>query len=191
MTVCLSTTRANRPSTDLKGVPLPELEPNRVGVPLWRRPWAFPSTCRPRREASRRSKRYIDDSASIESMGIRSQHHQTGEAADIRGYQRGGPWRASTPGVKPRPRSDRAGLRELPPPTGLRQCPHEQRDSGTTGGIPIRAGKTSNPPAHCHTRPRGRTMNWTAAPSRRCSKALPLAKDVAAQVVSCNNYRYP
>lgn len=34
MTVCLSTTRANRPSTDLEGVPRPELEPNRVGVPL-------------------------------------------------------------------------------------------------------------------------------------------------------------
>ena len=58
----------------------------------------------------------------------------TGEAADTR--PRGGQWRASRPGVKPKPRCDRAGRHEIPPPTGLRRCPHEQRDSRSAGGIP-------------------------------------------------------
>ena len=59
------------------------------------------------------------------------QHHSTGEAADIR--RRGGHWRASRPAG---PRSVRAGRRELPPPTGPRRCPHEQRDSRLARGIP-------------------------------------------------------
>jgi hypothetical protein len=58
------------------------------------------------------------------------QHQPTGEAADIR-HRHGGRRRASTPGVKPRPRSDRASRHEHPPPTGLRRCPDEQRDSRT------------------------------------------------------------
>jgi hypothetical protein len=58
---------------------------------------------------------------------VQPQHHATGEAADTR--PRGGQWRASRPGVKPKPRCDRAGRHELPPPTGPRRCPHEQRDS--------------------------------------------------------------
>jgi putative transposase len=45
--------------------------------------------------------------------------HATGEAADI--CRRGGQWRASTPGVKPKLRCDKAGRRELPPPTGPRR----------------------------------------------------------------------
>jgi hypothetical protein len=61
---------------------------------------------------------------------VQLQHHPTGEAADVR-HRHGGQWRASTPGVKPGPRSDRAGRRELPPPTGLRRCLDEQRDSRT------------------------------------------------------------
>jgi hypothetical protein len=59
-------------------------------------------------------------------------HHPTGEAADIR--RRGDQWRASRPAG---PRSDRAGRRELPPPTGLRRCSQEQRDSRTAAGVPV------------------------------------------------------
>jgi putative transposase len=47
---------------------------------------------------------------------VQPQHHPTGEAADIR--RRGGQWRASKPAG---PRGDRAGRRELPPPTGPRR----------------------------------------------------------------------
>jgi hypothetical protein len=56
------------------------------------------------------------------SAGRRSlvaRHNASGEAADIR--PRGGPWRASTPGTKPKPRCDRAARREPPLPTGLRR----------------------------------------------------------------------
>lgn len=45
--------------------------------------------------------------------------HPSGEAAGIR--PRGGQWRASTPGVKPKPRCDRAARREPPLPTSPRR----------------------------------------------------------------------
>jgi hypothetical protein len=54
------------------------------------------------------------------------QQYPTGEAADTP-HQREGQWRASTPCVKPRPRSDRAGRHKRPPQpsttTGLRALP--------------------------------------------------------------------
>jgi hypothetical protein len=46
-------------------------------------------------------------------------NRKKGEAADIR--RRGGQRRVSKPGVKPKPRCDRAGRRELPLPTSPRR----------------------------------------------------------------------
>jgi len=45
--------------------------------------------------------------------------HRSSEATHIR--PRGGPWRASTPGAKPKPRCDRAARREPPLPTSPRR----------------------------------------------------------------------
>jgi hypothetical protein len=50
---------------------------------------------------------------------VQPQQYLTGEAADTR--TRGGQWRVSKPGVKPKPRCDRAGRRELPLPTSPRR----------------------------------------------------------------------
>jgi hypothetical protein len=47
--------------------------------------------------------------------------YRNDEAADTR--PRGGQWRASTPGAKPKPRSDRADWHEHPPPTSPRRRP--------------------------------------------------------------------
>jgi len=72
-----------------------------------------------------------------------AQQYPSGEAADIR--RRGGQGRAAKPGVKPKPRCDRAGRRELPLPPGPRRCPHEQRDSRLARGIPaIHCGEDVN-----------------------------------------------
>ncbi|MDT7759129.1 MAG: hypothetical protein QOH27_5027 [Mycobacterium sp.] len=58
---------------------------------------------------------------------IQPLQYRNDEAADTR--PRGGQWRASTPGAKPKPRSDRADWHQHPLANNPRRHPYEQRDS--------------------------------------------------------------